>query len=101
MQLSSEAATAAEAINALPTEDEKKAAVAEVRAMNPGIFPDDNKGRTLIWMTLLIGLFVLGGGAIWATVVLALAGKDFAAIIALGTAVVGGVIGLFAKSPVG
>lgn len=36
-----------------------------------------------------------------ATVVLANNDKDFSVMAALGTAVVGGVIGLFAKSPIG
>ena len=99
MTLSDEAARAANQINSLATDDEKKAAVQEVKALNPGLFPSDNSGRTAIWVVLLVGLFALGGGAIYATVVLALSGKDSAAVIALGTAVVGGVIGLFAKSP--
>ena len=98
--LSTEGAAAAAQIEALPDE-EKKAAVQKVMAANESLFPAGDEGRTTIWMTLLIGLFVLGISALIATVILALKGKDFSAVIALGTAIVGGVIGLFAKSPTG
>lgn len=97
--LSSQAKEAVERLSALP-EEEIKGAVDEVRTANPSLFPADDGKRTIIWMTLLIGLFVLGITAVIGTVYLAMADKDSAAVIALGTAVVGGVIGLFSKSPV-
>ena len=97
--LSNEAKEAVQKLSALPSE-EIKGAVDEVKTANPSLFPVDDGKRTIIWMTLLIGLFVLGITAVIGTVYLAVAGKDFAAVIALGTAVVGGVIGLFSKSPV-
>jgi|BarGraNGADG00312_1021997.scaffolds.fasta_scaffold81013_1 hypothetical protein len=97
--LSNEAKDVVQRISALPSE-EIKGAVEEVRTANPNLFPVDDGQRTVIWMTLLIGLFVLGITSILGTVYLAVAGKEFAAVIALGTAVVGGVLGLFSKSPV-
>lgn len=87
-------------VEALPAE-EKKAAVEKIMTANEGLFPQKDKNRTMIWMTLLIGLFLLGLAALIGTVYLAHSDKDYAAIIALGTAIVSGVIGLFAKSPIG
>ncbi len=98
--LSTAGAEAAAQIEALP-DDQKKAAVEKVLTANEHLFPSGDKFRTEIWMTLLIGLFALGLAALIATVVLALKDKDFSAVIALGTAIVGGIIGLFAKSPTG
>ena len=96
--LSAEGAAAAAQVEALPDE-QKQAVVEKVVTANENLFPKGDAGRTRIWLTLLIGLFILGLAALIASTALALKDKDFSAVIALGTAIVGGVIGLFAKSP--
>jgi len=50
-------------------------------------------------MLLLAGLFIIAIGAIIATVILDVKDKDGTAVIALASAVVAGVIGLFANPP--
>jgi len=96
--LSTAAHDAFKQVNDLGDDDKKSAAQALLEA-NPDLFPKSDKARLRIWLTLVIGLFVLAITAVIASTVLALNGKDFSAVISLGTAVVGGLVGLFAKSP--
>ena len=77
-------------------ESEKKDVVTQLNAQ---IFPTGDKYRTQIWMLLLAGLFIIAIGAIIATVILDVKDKDGTAVIALASAVVAGVIGLFANPP--
>ena len=56
---------------------------------------DDN--RTLIWVVLLVGLFLTAIISIFVAANLA-TGKDGTAYVAVTSAVVAGVFGLFAKS---
>lgn len=93
--LSAAAKSVSDSIDQLSPEDRR--AVGEAHRRD--LFPEDDKSRTQIWVVLLIGLFVLGLAAIIGAIVFAMAGKDFAGVIAVGTAIVGGVIGLFSKSP--
>lgn len=72
-------------------------AVAE--QLDPELFPKDDKSKTQIWMLLLGGLFVIAIAAIVASVILDVKGKDDTAVVALASAVVAGVIGLFASPP--
>lgn len=85
--------------NSLP-EEEKPAAASAIREANEKLFPSDNKGKTKLWTTLLVGLFILAAGAIVAAVVIAFDGGDSTAYLLIATAVVSGVIGLFSTSPV-
>lgn len=96
--MSDQARSVVESVENLSVVD-KKAVVEGVREANPDLFPSGDGGRTTIWMTLLIGLFILGIGALAATAFLAYYDKEFSGVIALGTAIVGGVVGLFSKSP--
>lgn len=98
IMLTEQGLDAASQIDALPRE-QKKAAVAQVLAANPDLFPTGDGDRTRLWLTLLVGLQVLGLAALAATVVLSLEGEDVSAVVALVTAIVGGLIGLFARSP--
>jgi hypothetical protein len=93
--LSNEAVNAKSAVQSLTDENEKKQVVEQ---LNSETFPTDNAGRTLIWVILLVGLFVIAGAAIIAAANLG-SDKDPSAYIAVTSAVVAGVIGLFAKSP--
>jgi hypothetical protein len=83
------------AVEQLP-EEQRKSVVAELDALT---FPTDDKFRTQIWITLLVGLFVLGLGALVGGVVLEVKDKDATAVVAIASAVVAGVIGLFANPP--
>lgn len=98
MPLSQAARDAVNGVNAL-TDDDKKEAAQILQVANPDLFPKSDKDRMVIWLTLVIGMFVLAVAAVIASTVLALNKKDFSAVIALGTAVVGGLFGLFAKGP--
>ncbi len=70
-------------------------------AQRQSVFPDKSSDKTKIWLTLLIGLFIMGGLAILCTFALIINGKtsESAALVAVATAVVTGVVGLFAQSP--
>lgn len=96
--LSDAANEAVTRVNALVGDDKARAAKA-IKQANPDLFPVSDPARTRIWMTLLIGMFALGIVAVIASTILAMNGKDFSAVIALGSGVVGGLVGLFAKSP--
>ena len=98
MELSSEARSLVEQLDQLPA-TQKKSAVKEVQRANPDLFPVGDEHRTKIWMTLLIGLMSLAAVAIVATVIMGLEGEDMSGLLAIPSAVVAGVIGLFAKSP--
>lgn len=96
MQLSNDAAQAKASVQDLQNVAEKKAVV---RDLHSELFPDSSRGRTVIWVALLVGLFLIAG----ISVILAAnldPEKDSAAYLALASAVVAGVIGLFVKSPV-
>ena len=99
MAISANAQQAVQHLQSLPPEDQRDA-VATVMTANPDLFPHGDKARTNIWMTLLVGLFVLALAAIIATVILAWKDKEGGtAVVALATAIVAGVIGLFANPP--
>jgi hypothetical protein len=98
MPLSPAARDAVNGLNTLTDEDKKEAARV-LQVANPEIFPQNDKDRMVIWLAMVIGMFVLAVAAVVASTILALNKKDFSAVIALGTAVVGGLFGLFAKGP--
>ena len=87
-----------QAVEALPP-DERKAVVKEVLTANPGMITGGDRYRTQLWLTLLGGLFLLALVAIICAVVLATEDKDATALVALASAVVAGVIGLFSNPP--
>jgi hypothetical protein len=91
---------AVDAMESLPPE-EKQAAVREVLTANPGLIPGEDRYKTQLWLALLGGLFLLALVAIICAVVLATKDKDATALVALASAVVAGVIGLFANPPTG
>ena len=80
---------------------EKKKVVEETMAANPELFPSGDRYKTQLWLTLLGGLFLLALVAIICAVVLATEDKDATALVALASAVVAGVIGLFSNPPTG
>lgn len=86
----------------LPTE-EKRELVARLSSVNGEVARRSEHKRTQLWMVLLVGLFVLAFGAIVCTVVLKIYDPqtDTTALIALASAIVAGVIGLFANPPTG
>jgi hypothetical protein len=93
--LSDKARSAKAQIEALP-KDEQQVVVAQ---LNEALFPSTDKYRLVVWLVLLIDAFAV------AIVALILAArlsdtKDPAAYIAVASAAVAGVLGLFAKSPV-
>ena len=103
--LSNQAAAAVEQANqavgpvrTLPA-GEKKAAAEAFREANPDLFPDGDKYRTLLWMTLIVGLILVAVVALVVAGVLVAKGKDSAVAIGVVTAVVAGLIGLFSQSP--
>jgi len=100
MPLSSAAQTAVDHVNGLVDADKVEAARA-LQGANPDLFPNTDKDRLKIWLALVAGMFVLAITSVIAATVLAMNKKDFSAVIALGTAVVGGLFGLFAKGPTG
>lgn len=71
------------------------------QAVRDSMMPTSSRDRTRIWLTLLIGLFIMGGLAILCTFALILNGKtaESAALVAVATAVVTGTVGIFAQSP--
>lgn len=81
------------------TEADRKAAAQEIQRANPDLFPRSDTNRTMLWMTLLVGLFGLALAAMICSVVLIKDDGDGTALIAIVSAVVAGVIGLFSKSP--
>lgn len=81
-------------------EKQKEETAKNLQNSNPGLFPTTEKGRIMLWMTLLVGLFLLGVVSLVATAILMSEGRDAAAMIAVASAVIAGVIGLFSKSPV-
>jgi lipopolysaccharide export LptBFGC system permease protein LptF len=83
------------AFHELP-ESEKRVLVEE---LNKDTYPRGDKYRTQIWQLLLGGLFVVALAAIIAAVILNVKNKDGTAVVALASAVVAGVIGLFANPP--
>lgn len=82
-------------IAAIADPQEKKEAVDAVASM----WPTGDRSKTMIWMTVLIGLIVIGLMALMSSAWLLHDGKDATAIVAVASAVVAGVFGLFAKSP--
>ena len=94
--------TATDALASLP-DRMKKEAVSDIQAANPSLFPQGEGKRTMLWMTLFIGLFVVALTAIVCYVILTLkaAQSDTTALIAIVSAVVAGLIGLFANPPRG
>ena len=91
---------AVQAVEALPPA-EKEAAIKEVLTANPGLIPSGDKYKTQLWMALLGGLFGVALVAIICAVILAKEDKDVTALVALASAVVAGVIGLFSNPPTG
>ncbi len=81
--------------------DEKRKVVEEILTANPGLLPSGDKYKTLLWLALLGGLFLLALVAIICAVILAKDGKGNTALVALASAVVAGVIGLFSNPPTG
>ena len=88
------------ATQTLPPE-EKKEVVDQIVTSNPTLFRSDDWRRNQLWMVLLIGLFALALVAIISTVILKVndGSNDTTALIAVATAIVAGVIGLFANPP--
>ena len=82
-------------------QDEKRQVVEEILTANPDLWPTGDKNKTILWITLLGGLFLLALVAIICAVVLAMDDNDATALVALATAVVAGVIGLFSNPPTG
>ena len=81
--------------------DEKKKVVEEIMTANPDLWPTGDKNKTMLWIVLLGGLFLLALTAIISAVVLAMNSKGTTALISLASAVVAGVIGLFSNPPTG
>ena len=88
-----------ERFNQLEGSSEKRQTL---QAMQSGVFPEGDAGKTQIWMTLLavlgLTLVICAVGAI----ILLINSKDTSAAVLLGpvSAIIAGVFGLFAKSPV-
>ena len=98
--LSHDGEQALDATNRL-TPEEKRKVVEEVLTANPGLLPSGDKYKVQLWLTLLGGLFLLALTAIICAVILAVEDKDTTALVALASAVVAGVIGLFSNPPTG
>lgn len=96
--LSVGAQQAVQAVEELPAAD-KKPAVQEILRANRDLFPDNDSDRTKLWIVLLIGLFIVALSALVGSVILTLKTEDSTALVAIVSAVVAGVIGLFSKSP--
>lgn len=92
MAISADAAAAKQQVDNLGEQDKR----AVVRELNAEIFPTGEGSRTLIWVILIAGLLAI------AVVALLVASneKNSDAYIAVSTLVIGGIIGLFSKSPV-
>jgi len=91
--LTPEGVSALDMIKGLPVEQQKQV----IQDANTNL-PKGDRARTVLWMTLLIGLFVIAGLCVWGGVTTA-AEKDAAPLYLIATAVVSGTLGLFAKSP--
>jgi hypothetical protein len=94
-ELTSEVQASVDQIKSASTDQQKAAAA----ALNENLFPKDNHDRTIIWVLLLGGLFLIALAALIGAIVLDAKGKDQTAVIAVVSAVVAGVLGLFANSP--
>lgn len=90
--LSEDARSAKAQVQDLDPEEKKVV----VRELNESIFPKSDWQRTILWAILIIGLIAIAIIAIF----VGAAEDDADAYIAITTLVVGGVIGLFSKSPV-
>ena len=97
--LSEKTLEAIQAVEELPA-DEKPDALERIAEANPGWIPTGDAGKTRIWMTLLVGLFIIALTAVVGAVVVATQGKEASALFVLATAIVSGSIGLFSKSPI-
>ena len=71
----------------------------QVQRLNKDLWTTGDAHRTRLWLTLLGGLFAIAIVAIICAVYLAAKGEDATALVALASAVVAGVIGLFANPP--
>jgi hypothetical protein len=98
MALSPEAQGASVAMEALD-DDEKRVIVAQLLEANPEWAPKDERLRSRLWMTLIIGLFSIAVISIAAALVLVVNGFDSGPVLFVAGAVVAGVIGLFSRSP--
>ena len=98
MPLSPEAEGAYVAFDAL-SDHEKRVIVAQVLEANPELLPQHERTKGMLWMTLLVGLFLIAVLSIIVAAVLIVNGVDSAPMLVVVGAVVAGVIGLFSKSP--
>ena len=71
------------------------------RSLNLETYPKGDKYKAQIWLLLLGGLFFIALAAIVAAVILDVKDKDGTAVVAIASAVVAGVLGLFASPPTG
>jgi hypothetical protein len=101
-ELSDQARQVVESFQTLQDPDQKKAVVNELQA-DPALVPDNNRDKLRLWQMLFwvlgaIGI-VLAVGAVWCL----LANEDTSASILVGpvTAIITGMLGLFAASPTG
>ena len=83
---------------ALPPEEQKEV-IHQVQRLNKDLWTTGDAHRTRLWLTLLGGLFAIAIVAIICGVYLAAKGEDATALVAIASAVVAGVIGLFANPP--
>lgn len=95
MALTARTQPLADAVQALPQQEKQDL----VRHLNSQTFPSGDRYKTQIWLLLLGGLFLIAISAVVAAVILDVKGKDGTAVVALASAVVAGVIGLFATPP--
>ena len=58
MQLSDEVAEAKASVQGTQSTEEKKTVV---RDLHSEMFPEDNRGRTTVWIALLVGPFLIAG----------------------------------------
>jgi hypothetical protein len=100
-ELSDSARNVVGSFDALQDTGDKKAVLTELQAANPDLIPTTNKDKVDLWRMLfmLFGIIaiVLAVGAVWCLLV----DKDTAAsiLVAPVTAIVTGILGLFASSP--
>ncbi|MHC5557684.1 hypothetical protein [Kocuria sp. U4B] len=64
------------------------------------LFPKNDWFRFILWMTLLLGLFSIVLRLIYAIIDAIETERDVTVLVALATTALGGILGLFAKSPV-
>jgi len=99
MQLTEDGIKATETFLAAPPAQQEEMAT-QMQAGRPDLFSiDDDKSKEHIWITLLIGMFVLALASVGGTIALSLQGEETSALIAVATAVVAGLFGLFVNSP--